>query len=123
MIAKRTRPDIEALRAEFAGQIAKVRREVAEELVTRDEAMAAQRGKTYALAAELAAVRRLLHDNGIAPPAEVPPGYITMSDAAKLIHRSYDAIRKRVERGKLDSLKVGDTVFVKMSALSGLSGQ
>lgn len=66
-------------------------------------------------------VRRLLHAAGIKAPDPVPDDFIRMSDFAELSRRTYDAVRKHVARGKLDSVKVGNEVFVPMSGLAGLA--
>lgn len=47
----------------------------------------------------------------------LPVGYITVSEAAKRCGVTYIAIRKRVERGTVESIKLGGSIFIKEDSL------
>ena len=47
----------------------------------------------------------------------LPIGYITVREAAKRCGVTYMAIMKRVERGTVESIKLGVSVFIKEDSL------
>lgn len=47
----------------------------------------------------------------------LPVGYITVREAAKRCGVTYMAIMKRVERGTVESIKLGVSVFIKEDSL------
>ena len=47
----------------------------------------------------------------------IPVGYITVNEAAKRCGISYMGIAKRVERGTVESMKLGVAVFIKEDSL------
>ena len=47
----------------------------------------------------------------------LPVGYITTSEAAKRCGISYMGIAKRVQRGTVKSIKLGNSIFVKEDSL------
>lgn len=46
-----------------------------------------------------------------------PVGYITVKEAAKRCGVTYIAINKRVERGTVESIKLGVSIFIKEDSL------
>ena len=47
----------------------------------------------------------------------LPVGYITVKEAAKRCDVTYIAINKRVERGTVESIKLGGSIFIKEDSL------
>lgn len=47
----------------------------------------------------------------------LPVGYITVNEAAKRCDVTDIAIRKRVERGTVESIKLGVSIFIKEDSL------
>lgn len=47
----------------------------------------------------------------------LPVGYITVNEAAKRCDVTDIAIRKRVERGTVESIKLGGSIFIKEDSL------
>ena len=47
----------------------------------------------------------------------LPVGYITVREAAKRCGVTYMAINKRIERGTVESIKLGASIFIKEDSL------
>lgn len=47
----------------------------------------------------------------------LPVGYITIKEAAKRCGVTYMAIAKRIERGTVESIKLGASIFIKEGSL------
>ena len=47
----------------------------------------------------------------------LPVGYITIKEAAKKCGVTYMAIAKRIERGTVESIKLGVSIFIKEDSL------
>lgn len=47
----------------------------------------------------------------------LPVGYITIKEAAKRCGVTYMAIAKRIERGTVESIKLGVSIFIKEDSL------
>lgn len=47
----------------------------------------------------------------------LPVGYVTIKEAAKRCGVTYMAIAKRIERGTVESIKLGVSIFIKEDSL------